>query len=621
MKKSKILIYIFLFLMSTTISKAENKKINPDSVRYKFAPVVVTGQRYEMPQKDVAASISVVKAKEIRSTNLTTTADAVSYLTPGVFTTRRSTVGYGVAALAGGSISIRGLGGKPNTQILVLIDGRPDFQGIFGHPLNDAYPLDNVEHIEVLRGPASAVYGTNAFGGVINIITKKLPHTGFFTNVKIGYGSFNTQNYLLQHSGSFGKFQYFLSGTLNKSDGHRDRGKFRGHNYMVKLGYQINPNFKLILNSCITPYEFNDPGPLGVDLVGYFDFGEITRSSMDLTLNNDFETTSGTIKLHGNFGRHDLSDGWKSDDQTNGLLAFQNFQLPFEVITTIGFDVKRYGGTAKSNDTKLGTFFNDELAAYFHIQKVFKKKLVVATGIRLDDNSHYGQEWIPKFGIVYHPFSKTAIRSTVAKGFRTPTVKDLYLFPPANHDLKPERLWNFELGYNQYFGQYFSIDVCGYFYEGDQLIQTAMVSTGQPQNLNVGENQAKGFELSLQADPMKTLSINLSYSYLDSKESIPFAPNKFNFFINYQMGSLDLTLYGEYITNLYASYQLNQMPPKTTVEKMTNYTLAHFKLNYKIMENINFSLGIENLFDESYQILKGYPMPGSTFISSVNYTF
>jgi len=621
MKNYQVIMHIFFLLSLSTInSNAKNNEVNSDSVRYKFAPVVVTGQRYEMPQKDVASSISIVNAKEIRHTNLTTTADAVSYLTPGVFTTRRSNVGYGVAALAGGSITVRGLGGKPNTQILVLVDGRPDFQGIFSHPLNDAYPLDNIDHIEVLRGPASAVYGTNAFGGVINIITKKLPTSGFNTNVKVSFGSYNTQNYLLQHAGNLGKFQYFISGALNKSDGHRENSNFNGQNYAVKLGYQINSNFKLTFNSSVSPYEFNDPGPLGIDLNGYFDHGEITRSSLDLTLNNEFNVTDGTIKLHGNFGRHNLSDGWKSDDQTNGLLAFQNFKLPYEIQTTVGFDIKRYGGTAESNGNKFGTFFNDELAAYLHVQKIFVKKLVVATGIRLEDNSHFGQEWIPKFGVVYHPFSKTAIRSTVAKGFRTPSIKDLYLFPPANKDLKPEQLWNYEFGFNQYIGQNFSIDVCGYYYKGDQLIQTMMIAPGQPQNLNVGKNEAKGFELSLQAEPMKNLSANLSYSYLDSKEDIPFAPNKFNFFINYQINKFNITFYGEYITNLFASYQLNQMPPKTTIEKMTNYTLTHFKLDYNIMKNINISLGIENLFDEFYEILKGYPMPGRTLMSIVYFT-
>ena len=132
MKRILIALTIVSLFSITTIFAKQNP-INTDSIRYEFKPIVVTGQRFEMPQKDVASSISIIHPIEIKQTNLATAADIVSYLTPGVFTTRRSTVGYGVAALAGGSISIRGIGGKPNTQVLVLIDGRPDFQGIFGH--------------------------------------------------------------------------------------------------------------------------------------------------------------------------------------------------------------------------------------------------------------------------------------------------------------------------------------------------------------------------------------------------------------------------------------------------------------------------------------------------------
>jgi outer membrane cobalamin receptor len=112
----------------------------------------------------------------------------------------------------------------------------------------------------------------------------------------------------------------------------------------------------------------------------------------------------------------------------------------------------------------------------------------------------------------------------------------------------------------------------------------------------------------------------LSYSYLDSKEVIPFAPNKINFLFNYKMHRLNFSLYGEYINNLYSGYQLLQFPPKTTVEKFADYTLVHLKINYLIMKNVNLSLGIENLLNESYEILKGYPMPGATFISSINYS-
>ncbi len=619
--KSTILttILILTLLLSLNFLMANENPIESDSVRYKFAPVVVTGQRYEMSQKDVASSISIIEAQEIQNTNFSTPAEIISYFTPGVFTTRRSNLGFGVAALAGGSINIRGIGGKPNTQILMLIDGRPDYQGIFSHPINDAYLLENVDHVEVLRGPASAVYGTNALGGVVNIITKKLPKNGFNTNIKLGYGSHNTQGYLFQHSGNLGKFQYYTSASLNTSDGHRENGDFERQNYSVKLGYRFNKHYEIAFNGSMTPYEYHDPGPQDIALMGYFDYGDITRSSADITLSNNFKNTDGTIKIHGNFGKHSLSDGWESDDQTNGIIAFQNFQLPYQMTTTVGLDIKRYGGTANSNGNNLGTYFNDEIATYVHLKKVVAKKLVLATGVRLEDNSHFGREWIPKFGVVVHPFSQTAIRSSVAKGFRTPSVKDLYLFNPANTDLQPEKLWNYEIGINQYLGQHFSIDVCGFYYEGDQLIQMAVVEPGKMLNMNVGSNKAKGFEVSLRSTPLTHLSLNLSYSYLDSDEKIPFAPNKFNYFISYKLNKLNVSLYGEAIQNLYTSYQLNQFPPKTTIEKSSNYGVVHMKFSYELFKNFNWSLSLENLFDESYEILKGYPMPGRTFYSSIQF--
>ncbi len=609
---------IFFFIFSGALHAEMNSR---DSVKYEFKPLVVTGQRYEVPQKEVAASISIVPPQMIRRTNFTNVADAVSFLTPGVFTTRRSTMGYGVAAMAGGSITIRGVGGKPNSQVLILIDGRPDIQGIFSHPLNDAYLMDNVDHIEILRGPASAVYGTNSLGGVINIITKKLPEKGYKTEVSTHYGSYNTQKYSVRHSGVIGKLQYMGSIGYNSSDGHRDNSRFEGQNYALKLGYRMNPHFNITFNGNVTPYEFNDPGPEGIDLYGYFDFGDITRTSMDLTLSNDFGNTSGTLKLHGNFGEHTLSDGWYSEDQTNGIIAFQNFDLILDIKTTVGFDVKRFGGSAKSNGTRLGTYFNDEVAGYFHIQKTFFKDVIFATGLRLEDNSNFGREWIPKVGLVYNIFSTTALRASASKGFRTPSVKDLFLFPPANDNLQPERLWNYEVGFNQMFGNLASLDVTGFYYEGDQLIETVMIAPGQMQNQNIGSNNARGLEVTLKANPFRNFATNISYSYLDSDEILPFSPNKLNFMFNYNYRQLDFNLYGEFIQDLYTSYQKNQFPLKTTVERLANYNVMHFKLRYHLSQQLQLAFGVENLLDTDYVILKGYPMPGRTFYSKINISF
>ena len=621
MLRFKLVLIAFISTFTALSAYAGSATSSADSVKYEFKPIVVTGQRYEIPKKNVASSISIVSSAQIRETNFTNVADAVSYMTPGVFTTRRANIGYGVAAMAGGSMTIRGIGGKPNSQVLVLIDGRPDFQGIFSHPINDAYFMDNVERIEIIRGPASAVYGTNALGGVVNIISKSIKKRGFGTNLDVDYGSYNTQKYRLQHSGNVRKFQYLLSAGYSASNTHRDNASFESQNFALKMGYQVNNNYSVQFNGSFTPYTFRDPGPQGISLNGYFENGDIERSSMDLTLSNKFDRTDGTVKLHGNFGVHTLSDGWHSEDQTNGIIAFQNFELPGDMKSTIGFDVKRYGGTAKSNGIKLGTYFNDEQAAYLHLQKIVLKKLILASGVRLEHSSAFGSEWIPKFGLVYHWSDQSSLRANMSKGFRTPSVKDLYLFPPANQDLEPERLWNYELGLNQSFGDFIALDLCGYYYEGEQLIQTTMVAPGQMLNQNIGSNVARGVELAVHIFPTSNLSAYISYSYINADQTIPFSPDKLNFLISYSLNKMDLSFYGEFIQKLYASYQLAQMPPATTLEKLSDYAVLHFKFQYSLLKNMRFTINVENVADQDYEILKGYPMPGRTFSTGVNYSF
>ncbi|NJK86928.1 MAG: TonB-dependent receptor plug domain-containing protein [Bacteroidales bacterium] len=122
---------------------------------------------------------------------------------PGVFITERGVTGFGVSDGAAGQISIRGLGGNPTMQVLVLIDGHPQFMGMMGHPLPDAYVASDVERVEVIRGPASALYGSNAYGGVINIITKKQVNEGISLQAKALYGSYDTRKFAL--NGGFRK--------------------------------------------------------------------------------------------------------------------------------------------------------------------------------------------------------------------------------------------------------------------------------------------------------------------------------------------------------------------------------------------------------------------------------
>ena len=155
-----------------------------DSLRlksYKLDEVVVTGTRNETDIRHLPMTISVVGRQQLEQTYQPSILPTLTEQVPGLFTTSRGIMGYGVSTGAAGGMSLRGIG-----------DGHPQYMGLMGHPIADAYQSMMAERVEVLRGPASVLYGSNAMGGVINIVTRKMQEDGVKTNAQIGYGSYNT---------------------------------------------------------------------------------------------------------------------------------------------------------------------------------------------------------------------------------------------------------------------------------------------------------------------------------------------------------------------------------------------------------------------------------------------
>lgn len=131
---------------------------------------------------------------------------------PGLFITARGIMGYGVSGGAAGGMSLRGIG-SGSGRLMVLIDGHPQYMGLMGHPIADAYQSLMAERVEVLRGPASVLYGSNAMGGVINIVTRQLHEEGVKTNLNLGYGSFNTLQSEVTNRIRKGGFTSLISGS------------------------------------------------------------------------------------------------------------------------------------------------------------------------------------------------------------------------------------------------------------------------------------------------------------------------------------------------------------------------------------------------------------------------
>ena len=186
--------------------------------------VVITGTRAATDVRHLSQTVNVIDRAAIEETNRTSLLPLLTEQVPGLFITQRGYSGYGVSNGAAGAISMRGLTGG-SSQVLVLIDGHPNYAGIYGHPIADSYQSLITERVEVLRGPASLLYGSKAMGGVINIVTKK-PKDGTTANIHAGYGSFNTAETEFSVNTQQGKLSAVASGSYNRTDGHSDNLNF-----------------------------------------------------------------------------------------------------------------------------------------------------------------------------------------------------------------------------------------------------------------------------------------------------------------------------------------------------------------------------------------------------------
>ena len=191
--------YVFIVLALFAVRAAgaqESDTLNGERV-YEIGEVVVTGTRHETDVRHLSQTVSVVDRTQIERAMQPSLLPVLTERVPGLFVTSRGVMGYGVSGGAAGNISLRGLSGGSG-RLMVMIDGHPQYAGIFGHPIADAYQSFMAERVEVLRGPASVLYGSNAMGGVVNIVTRKMAEDGVKTNLHAGYGSYNTLETVMQ---------------------------------------------------------------------------------------------------------------------------------------------------------------------------------------------------------------------------------------------------------------------------------------------------------------------------------------------------------------------------------------------------------------------------------------
>ncbi len=581
--------------------------------------VVVTGTRVEVARKNLPVNVSVINKDELDEIEESAVLPVVSRMIPSLFVNERGVTGFGRdGSNSAGNITIRGVGGSPNDEVLVLVDGHPQYMGIFGHPLPNSYVASDLDRVEVIRGPASILYGSNAMGGVLNFITRDQEKDGFSGTARVAYGSFNTQKYMAKAGIKKGKLSLFTSFNHDQTDGHRPNSSFNINNGYIKTGYAFNKHLDLVADFNLAKFHSVDPGSVYAEEPVIFT-ANMLRGKTSVSLTDKYKNAEGGLFLYYNYGDHNFSDGWISHDENYGLSVYQGIVMFKGNLTTLGYDYKDYGGRGNSGMNANQWLEEQDNGAYLISRQNIGQKLVVSAGLRLENNSRFGNILVPQGGAAYHLTEFSTFKAAVSKGFRNPTIMELFLFAP-NPDLKPEDMMDYEVSYNQVYLQgKLTTELTLYYITGSNLIQTGENPAPPPpvKRFNTGSFIHKGVEFESSFRPVTNLTVNVSYSYLNMDHPKLSAPvNQVFAGFNYRMGKFIFALQSNFIGDLYTA-----LPEINGFTKKVSYFVLDASVKYRPLSFLEVFLSGKNLTNTDYQTDYGYPMPGINVMTGIGLKF
>jgi outer membrane cobalamin receptor len=468
--------------------------------------VVVTATKTEKDPKDVTQSVTVITAEEIRRSGATNAAEAV-----------RTAVGVTLNDNGPrGSSKTVNIRGANYSQVLVLLDGarlNSSQNGGFDLAVLPV-PIDDIERIEIVRGPGSPLYGADAVGGVVNIITKK--PTVPVSVIGAAAGSHGYDWLQLGNSGRQGSGYYSLTGTRETSDGYRLNSDLDQWIVNGKAGFDVSKTGGLEVTANYLSREIGVPGTVQYpspfarqedrNLVLGANYRQRFGKQVDLLL------TASEVQEHQRYNNPDPLYPIESLHKTTskrgeGKLTW--LAGPWS-LATFGYEVRKDG----IDSTTTGVHSATTNAWYVQDEISVGEPLIVVVGDRFDDHSVYGGRHSPRASARYRfAGAGTVLRASTGKSFRAPTFNDLYYYDgyySGNPNLRPESAKEYEVGVEQPLGGGNSVKVTGFERKVTDLISW---STGTS-SVNIGKADIKGFEAEAVARVTKDTSLSLNYTYM-----------------------------------------------------------------------------------------------------------
>jgi len=581
---------------------------------FELPEIEVAGKRPQLPSTTPAA-VSVITADEIAAMGALTVADALRVL-PEI----RIKDSGGSGSLT--TVSIRG---SASTQVLILLDGIPVNRASLPSVDLSTFPIQNVDRIEVLRGPFSAIYGSGALGGVINIVTRTVPQTRISSRA----GAFGESANSVSFGGAVGDLTYLLQGIITGSTGFAPDTDYSNSTVMTKLRWATAEDAAVTFSFNRLWHVVGSPGPLGL----FFDPLARTwegRTLLDLNWRSGRPDGPGAM-----FRLYTLDDDVAFSSPGS---AFQSDNVDHlwgaqgqEVLTpwpghllTLGAEYQSQVVAYADNVPETFTNTGGDLGLYIQDDWQIGRGALLSVGVREDIFANYGTQVNPRLGIVVLLGDRVTLRAGAGRTFRPPSFDDLY-FPGANNPkLQPETAWSYDLGLEYALALGLALHLTGFYTDATSLITFTSPCPTNPAifgcPVNIGHAVVTGGSIELVGKPADRWFVRANYTNQLARDAVS---ERDVIYVPRHLANLELTyqLAQGSSLNVIVSYVGDRFANASNTLLVPGYWLTAFTATWNAGSGVTIQAGIANAFDVPYQESLGFPEPGRRFFATVTMSF